>query len=173
LRPARLDDRSGDSKLDRYKIEYRVVLERVGGLSTSSWDNSVSGLSNNAADLLNDLRTVAANLNFDVAKHCGARGFSWSGSDVKTFEYWDSIEGATRALFEVRAFKNGNLHIRFAQEFVMRLNLEFGRLKGWIKSPREAAEELDIPFDVAVAGFEVNHKLENLSALRLGFQPDA
>lgn len=157
-------------KLTRYKIEYRIVLERVGGLATSSWNDQVKGLSQSAADLINDLRTVASNLNFNVSRFGGAGSFEWSGSDVKTLEYWDPEAGVVRTLFEVRAFKNGNLHIRFSQDYVMKLNVEFGRLKGWIKSPREAAKELDIPIEIAEQAFEGNHKLENMSALRLGFQ---
>lgn len=37
---------------------------------------------------------------------------------------------------------NGNLHIRLAQEFAQTLNVEVGRLRGWVSSGPEAAEEL-------------------------------
>jgi hypothetical protein len=45
-------------------------------------------------------------------------------------------------LFEVRAFLNGNMHIRLNQKFALALNVEHGRLKGWIKTAAEAVEEL-------------------------------
>ncbi len=33
-----------------------------------------------------------------------------------------------------------------------RLNVEFGRLKGWLKSPREAVEETEVSADLASFG---------------------
>lgn len=45
-------------------------------------------------------------------------------------------------LLEVRAFFNGNLHLRLNQRFALALNVEFGRLKGWLRSGEEAADEL-------------------------------
>jgi hypothetical protein len=45
-------------------------------------------------------------------------------------------------LFEVKAFKNGNTHIRLNQRFALALNVEYGRLKGWLKTANEAVEEL-------------------------------
>jgi len=41
-----------------------------------------------------------------------------------------------------------------------RLNVEFGRLKGWIKSPKEAAEELNIKTEDANESFRKNIKFE-------------
>lgn len=48
-----------------------------------------------------------------------------------------------------RSFKNGNIHFQFNQEFIKKFNLEVGRLKGWIKSPQEASEEMDISIEEA------------------------
>lgn len=45
-------------------------------------------------------------------------------------------------LIEVRAFQVSNLHIRLNQKFALALNVEYGRLKGWLRSGKEAAEEL-------------------------------
>lgn len=45
---------------------------------------------------------------------------------------------------EIRAYINGNIHCKFNKEFMKKLNTEVGRLNGWIKSPKEAALELDM-----------------------------
>lgn len=45
---------------------------------------------------------------------------------------------------EVKAHKNGNMHIKFDQTFIRTLNIEFGRLKGWINNKAQAADELNI-----------------------------
>jgi len=60
---------------------------------------------------------------------------------------------------EVKAFRNGNLHIKFNKQFMKALNIEAARLNNWIKSPQEAAEEFDIDEEEAIALFGVNYSL--------------
>lgn len=43
-----------------------------------------------------------------------------------------------------RVYKNGNIHYKFNQKFMAKFNVEVGRLRNWIKSPEEAAQELNI-----------------------------
>jgi len=43
-----------------------------------------------------------------------------------------------------KVYKNGNIHFQLNQNFIKKLNLEVSRLRGWIKSPKEAAQEFDI-----------------------------
>ena len=76
----------------------------------------------------------------------------------------------TATLFEAKAYKNGNVHIKFNQTFICRLNVEFGRLKGWIKSPKEAAQELDVPLEKAEKSFHSTIKIENDNILRIETQ---
>jgi hypothetical protein len=66
-------------------------------------------------------------------------------------------------LFEARAFKNRNMHIRMNPKFAMALNVEYGRLMGWIHSGEEAAEEMQEP-EVAKY-FKANHQLLGNSPL--------
>lgn len=47
-------------------------------------------------------------------------------------------------LVEVKAFKNGNMHLRFAPDFMLALNVEAGRLLGWIRNPAQACDEMEI-----------------------------
>lgn len=59
----------------------------------------------------------------------------------------------------VKAFKNGNVHFQFNQKFIRQLNLEVGRLRGWIKSPAEAAEEFDISEEEATEYWNSSYQL--------------
>lgn len=59
----------------------------------------------------------------------------------------------------VKGFKNGNIHFQFSQEFIKKLNLEVGRLRGWIKSPQEATEEMDISIEEATRYWKSNFTL--------------
>ncbi|MDD5304749.1 MAG: hypothetical protein PHS14_16765, partial [Elusimicrobia bacterium] len=64
---------------------------------------------------------------------------------------------------DVRAFLKGTIHIRVDQDFMKRLNIEAGRLNGWVKSPAEAEAEMG----VANAGeyFGANFKLKAIPLL--------
>jgi hypothetical protein len=61
------------------------------------------------------------------------------------------------------------MHIKFDQTFVQRLSIEHGRLKGWIKSASEAAEEMGLPIEVAASSFGSNLQLGASSLVQLGF----
>jgi hypothetical protein len=45
-------------------------------------------------------------------------------------------------LFEIKAHLNGNIHIRLNQKFALALNVEYGRLKGWLHSKQNASSEI-------------------------------
>jgi hypothetical protein len=49
----------------------------------------------------------------------------------------------------VKGFQNGNVHYQFNKEFIKKLNLEVGRIRGWIKNPQDAAYEFDITLEEA------------------------
>jgi len=147
--------------LERYALEYRVVLERVGGLCNSQYrfEHTSSGLSERAGRFIDDLRTVASNIGFDTHGLAGAQSYCWMSNGKEVFEYRDSASGEMRVLFEAKAFKNGNLHIKFAPAFMIKLNVEYGRLRGWVKSASEAAEEMGIDITDATASFGANMQL--------------
>ena len=60
-----------------------------------------------------------------------------------------------------------NLHIKFNQQLIKMLNVEFGRLKGWIKTPKEASEELNISEQEARQCFQTNFLLTAGSGLKI------
>lgn len=162
--------RKKPDNLTHFKLEYRLVLDRVGGIVRSdfSYDRSrFNGLTEGAAHFVDDLVTVANNLGFVCYEN--HRRYSWEPSKKFEFHYRDA-KGSMRVLFEVRAFKNGNMHIRLAPKFAAALNVEFGRLKGWLNSAEQAADELDIDLKDAKASFRSNYLLDvkNVTNL-LGF----
>lgn len=161
------------NNLTDYKIDYRIVLANAGGLLVSDWAHEVerySGLQEHAYTLINDLRTVATNIGFDT-KHCdGAGGFAWESGAKHSIMFRDHITGKDEVLFTAKAFKNGNLHIQFNQAFICKLNVEHGRLKGWVKSPKQAAEEMDIPLDIAQQSFGSNIQLGVSNFIAIGLE---
>jgi len=157
--------------LDRYRLDYRVVLQRIGGIVTDSWSYSHgNGLSESASDFINDLCTIATNLGYDTEGLQRANNLSWESNAKKQFEYKDASTGDDKSLFDVRAFKNGNLHLKINPKFICRLNVEFGRLKGWLKSPKEAEEEMGIDAQIAMASFNTNLQISATNTLALDFK---
>ncbi|WP_413694450.1 DUF4942 domain-containing protein [Psychromonas sp. KJ10-2] len=148
--------------LDRYALDHRIVLHNAGGLATSSWshENPDCGLSNRAITLLDDLCTIAINLNFDRTGQKTTTDFLWDTHIKNTFMFHDHVSNKEISLFEAKAFKNGNLHIKLNQDFICKLNVEFGRLKGWLSSAKEAAQEMDITEREAELSFNTNALIE-------------
>jgi hypothetical protein len=140
--------------LSHFALELRIVLSRHGGINISSYSfEACNGLSNRAHDFLSDICTVANNLGYFCQDR--PKDFEWSSGKKNIF----SANGTT--LMEVRAFKNGNMHIKFNQDFLKKLNVEFGRLKGWLKNKQEASKELEIPLAELDMCFDANFQLKS------------
>lgn len=129
-------------KHTHFKLDYRIVVERMGGLvsdkSYNKW-SAVGGLSEHAANFIDDLLVVARNLGFNSDDEVKFHNFE-SGS--KEEFYCTDKSGKECLLMTVRAYLNGNLHIKFNQAFMLALNVEIGRLQGWIHNAQQAAEEM-------------------------------
>ncbi len=162
------------NELERYHLDYRIILHRMGGIITNHWDycgaNKLSEISTN---FINDICTIATNLNYDTEGLQRAGNFEWESNSQNIFEFRDRTTGDLVNLFVVRAFKNGNLHIKFNPMFICRLNVEFGRLKGWLKSPKEAEQEMGIDAESALYSFNSNLQLTASNTLALDFDKAA
>lgn len=129
-------------KPSHFALEYRLVLQHVGGIRRGySFER---GLEERGAEFIGDLLTVANNLGFlchtaDRRLYHTARD-SWTSGQLEIF--YCMVKNERQPLIEARAFLNGNMHIRLNQKFALALNVEMGRLKGWIHSGEDAAEEL-------------------------------
>lgn len=136
------------TKPSHFKLDFRLVLERIGGCR-QRWTGSAPELSETAAEFIGDLMTVAANLGYHSEPceryqiHYDGRR-NWIPGKTVEFYYTDPKHGRT-LLFDIRAFKNGNSHVRVNQGLMLALNVEHGRLQGWLRSPAEAVQELGDP----------------------------
>ena len=152
--------RYGEDKPTHVALEYRLVLQRCGGMNRD-WRGLE--LCESTATFLGDLLTVARNLGFTCEttdprlSYDGRR--HWTGGKAAVFTAM--IDGQRATLFEVRPFLNHNLHIRLHQQFALALNVEMGRLKGWLRTGAEAATELQEP--EAAKFFQSNLQLNTRS----------
>lgn len=147
-----------EEKPTHIALEFRLVLERIGGIRKKEFFGG-GGLEERAGEFLQDLMTVARNLGFECNTQDPRVGYhgrdQWSSGQVH--EFYCTAEGRRVPLAEVRAFLNGNMHVRLNQQFALALNVEYGRLKGWLASAREAAEELGDP--EAAKYYATHHRL--------------
>ncbi len=63
--------------------------------------------------------------------------------------HWDYPKIENDVFSTVKGYKNGNVHFQLNKNFIKKLNLEVGRLRGWLKDPLHATEEFDITLDEA------------------------
>jgi hypothetical protein len=151
--------------LQKYSLELRLVLNRVGGLNTDSF-YGINNLNKTAIEFLDDLLVIINNLGFSSIETAQNITKEWKSNKTETFHTKEDT-----ILMEVKAFKNGNLHIKFNQEIIRKLNVEFGRLKGWLHNPIQASEELNIPIKQTEKLFKSNYQLTNNSGLlQIGFK---
>lgn len=124
-----------------FKLDYRIVATKTGSLSSSGnyYYLSRGGLSESAANFIDDLIVIAKNLGFDCTDE--VRNHSFEAGKKEEF-LCKNKKGDTVSLMEVRIYMNGNFHIKFNQSFMLALNVEIGRLKGWIHNAQQAAQEM-------------------------------
>jgi hypothetical protein len=156
-----------------FGLELRIVMEGYCAIFNGdfySWDYP-EGLYKDKHEFLDDIITVANNLGFETNPWDDShRKGEWNSGKVKEFNFYEK-PGKPAVLMAVKAFKNGNMHIKFNQSFVRSLNIEMGRLKGWLHNHTQAAEEMDIPIDEAAKRFRSNYSLISTDTLKqIGFK---
>lgn len=158
------------SNLGPYGLDYRIILERVGGYKhpDSIYSDSRCGLAERARNLCDDLVTLANNIGMDSVGNIRCAERHWLPGKPQLF-YFMTADGKKEVLFEAKAFKNSNTHIRLNERFIKKLNVVHGRLKGWLRTAADACEEMDIPADLAEEAFNVQLSIgvQDVPLLRL------
>ena len=142
-----------------YKLDYRIVHQQYSAIETSynyQTKTNESSLSDSAHSTINDVFTIARNLGFHV------EGSSYEVSEWKSGKKHSFFLSNGDLFCEVKAYMKGTIHFRFNQSFIKKFNVEAGRLNGWIKTPAEAAAELNYSIEDVENFFNSNIKLGNV-----------
>lgn len=145
-------------KITHVYLDFRLVLAYLGGVKKTSYSFD-KGLDKRGCEFLQDMLTVARNLGFNCVTNdarLDSAKDQWKPGQVEIFKF-TGTDGKEQVLFEVRAFYNGSVHMRMNQKLALAMNVEYGRLKGWVSNGKEAAEELQDP--KAAALFKSNFSL--------------
>ncbi|MDK8465762.1 DUF4942 domain-containing protein [Marinobacter sp. SS13-12] len=159
-------------EIDRYKLDYRIILECWKALDYGYFGDKSPTLNSTVADLLNDFMTIANNLGFVTRDEISAERQAWEAGQNVLFYFTDQKTGQRSVAFEAKAYKKGTIHLKVNQRLMCRLNVEFGRLKGWVRNAHEAAEEMDISVVQAQAAFNANLRLGQDALLALSAPAD-
>ena len=127
--------------MSHISLDFRIVLEGYLGMHR---DYGVIRFRQCGRDFISDLLTVASLLGFANATDDARLTESsysnhkslWTPGKPQLFKTHDGKD-----LLEVKAFLNGNLHLRLSQGFALALNVAVGKLRGWLRSSEEAVSE--------------------------------
>jgi len=171
FRYCRGDDFWKDNK--NYKLDYRIVHQGYLAIANEAKERYIyqhdypGGLHKNAQELICDLFVVAKNLGFDIDT-MAAWNRGWESNKAQCFSYVtinDLDQCHPDSFAEIKAFKNGNVHFKLNQKFMLALNVEASRLLGWIKSPKEASEQMGEREMAVEAVFKTNLRLLSIPNL--------
>lgn len=173
-------NRNSEECLDKFGLEYRIIITGKVGLAydysskkyrlTNRYDSSYSI---GAEGFINDLLIVASNLGFDTEKTIEEfKSYEWDYGKRIALTYKNHTTNKEEILCELKIYKNGNVHIFFNPKFIIALNVNVGRILGWLKSSDQAKEELDLTDEEIeqVEKFNTNVKLSKQTInLMLGY----
>jgi predicted RNA methylase len=147
-----------------YALDYRIVVERhVAIFRNDQWGayDYPGQLHKGCHELLDDVTAVMGNLGFALQVQPSSRTRVWRSNTWQDFRLSDGD-----VLFQAKAFMNGNLHFRFKPEAIRALNVEAGRLLGWLHGPEDVERELGYSASEASSLFGSNRQL-TVSSVRL------
>lgn len=124
----------------KYSLDYRVVTSagyKLRCCNEYSYENP-------ANNLIVDLSIVAASLGYLN----GGVEAPEIGKKLYCYKHDGSV------LFEYKVFKNQNVHFKLDQEFLKDLNIEAGKLHGWLKNPDDIQKEFELSQEEALKYFK-------------------
>lgn len=137
-----------------YTLDYRIVT--TCSMFCESWNRD-------DRNRLNDIFIIAKNLGFDIVESA----YDIDINRGKSISIHYTKNGIDELFCECRFYQNGNGHFKFNKDFMMKMNVEVGRILCWVNTPKEASEEMDIPMDVMTNLFNSNLQigLDNVKLL--------
>lgn len=125
-----------------YALDYRIVVvgyRAIGNGERHQFDYR-SNLSDSCHEQIADIIAVLYNLGFRARGQHSLNRQWYSGGWQDWYLTHDGLDA--RILFQVKAYKNGNIHLRFMPDAIKAINVEAGRLLGWLHSADEVVTEL-------------------------------
>lgn len=139
----------------KYLLDYRFIHSSWGNFSDRSWEK---GLSAGARGFASDLMVAFKLLGYSNV-------YTDSSYDHVSFGDKLSIWGAKPSgedveLLQIKFYKNGNRHLRFNQDAMLRFNVTASRLLGWVRCKSEFSTESDIAAPLSDSVWEISDEMK-------------
>lgn len=127
-----------DNRWDRNtpcKLTYRLVASWLGKIE--SWGGKML-INYEGKAFLQDVIIIAESFGYKCKEY--------KKTDIKYGEkcYINAdYKGKEVILLEFKFYQNNNMHLKFHQEFMHKMNIIKGRLSGWLKTPEDVLKEMD------------------------------
>lgn len=133
---------------DQHK--FKITTKRLI-LNSFFWKNALissGSFSRPCTNIIDDLLILAESRGFKTSDYPQASEME-NVEYSKIYDFKCKVDGEERTLFTMKVFKAGTIHLNMDYEFISLINIEIGKRKGWVTTPEQAAEELDIPIETA------------------------
>ena len=124
-------------KHSHWVLDYRIIMSSP---FREGWHGEFK-VDYDSDKTLKDIKIIAKNLGFNVTRFGLPNNFN-----EKAYMYYTDQNNKEIAFMEYKAYKNGNMHVKFNQEFTKALNVEVARLLGWIKTKEDITNEFPKEF---------------------------
>lgn len=155
-------DNDTELKDQRVKLTPRIILE-LGYWNKAietDWQNKPTNkLSGYAIDKINDILIVIKSLGFETSFNPANETFEKG----KTKSILGTFNGKEINILDLKAFLNGNLHIKLNKDILIKFNIVKGILEGWVNSASEIMDEFEVNEEQAINA--LNFKKINFNLL--------
>ncbi len=117
------------------KLTYRLVASWLGKIESWSGNKSINY---EGKAFLQDVIIIAENFGYKCHEY-KKEGIKYSEKCYIKADY----KGKEVILLEFKFYQNNNMHLKFHQEFMHKMNIIKGRLSGWLKTPQDVVNEMD------------------------------
>jgi hypothetical protein len=148
----------------KYLLDYRFIHSNWSNFGAHSWEK---GLCEGAREFTSDLLVAFKLLGYHNL---------YSTSSYESMSYGDKLsimganpDGDVIELVTIKFYKNGNRHLKFNQEAMLRFNVTVSRLLCWVRSKDEFANESETttPIDDSVWNISNDMKVTTNNMLLL------
>lgn len=118
----------------KYVLDYRFISSHFHNFSSYSWEK---GLIDNAREFTNDLVVAMSLIGYNNVEIDKSYDEIEAGGVI-------NIKSGDLVLVNIKYYQNGNRHIKFNPEAMLRFNTVAARVLGWVRSKEDFSEETDI-----------------------------
>lgn len=123
---------SGANKKSKYLLDFRFIHSSSSNFVTESYKN---GLNDGARGFVNDLMVAFKLLGYS-SLHT-TKSYDDMVYKDKLSVMGTTPEGEVTELVKITFYLNGNRHLKFNQDAMLRLNVTVSRLLGWVRNKEE------------------------------------